>query len=219
MKLRAQQQVGLTRWEVTALAVCSMALLGVIVLSCLPVLARPHGGKFPMALCCLNNLKQVGLAYRLWANDFGGEYPFSSTNALGSLAWANTPEVFRHFQALSNELVTPKILHCRSDRSRSEATNFTQLSNTNLSYFVGLDAREDAPNSILSGDRFLTGGTLSNGFLRVLTPASAAGWTQDIHENVGIIGLGDGSAQRVIRNQLRAQIAGMSNTFIRLAVP
>ena len=182
---------------------------------------KSHRHGHSAGIRCLNNLKQVGLSYRLWANDYGGEYPFSSTNAAGSLAWANTPEVFRHYQALSNELVTPKVLHCRSDRSRSAATDFTQLSNTNLSYFVGLDAREDAPNSILSGDRFLTGGTLSNGFLRVLTPASAAGWIQEIHENVGNIGLGDGSVQQVRAVQLRRQIAWATTnrSFLRLAVP
>ncbi len=172
-----------------------------------------------MRIGCVNNLKQLGIAYRLWANDHGDKFPFASTNADGSLAWVNSSEVFRHFQVMSNELVTPKVLVCRADKKRKVATDFLQFSNTNLSYFVGLDAREDAPHSILSGDRNIAGGTFSNGFLRVLSTNSAAEWTKEIHQNQGNIGLGDGSVNRVTTMQLRAQIAATSNAFIRLAVP
>ncbi len=168
---------------------------------------------------CISHLKQVGLASRLWANDREDRYPFASTNAAGSLAWVNSPEVFRHYQVMSNELFTPRILACPADSARLAVTNFAKLSNTNLSYFVGFDAREDAPNSILSGDRNLIGGTLSNGFLRVLTPGAAAGWTKEIHHDAGNIGLGDGSAQQMTSVALRQHVSGMTNAVIRLAVP
>lgn len=216
MKLRAQQQAGLTRWEVAVLAVCGVALLVVIVL---PLFARPKDGKDYMAVRCRNNLRQIGLSFRLWANDYAGEYPFSSTNGVGSLMWANTPEVFRHFQAASNEMVTPKILHCRTDRSRGPAADFASLANTNLRYFMGLDARDDLPGSILTGDRFLGGGTLSNGFLRVLTPNSPVAWTKEIHPPAGNIGLGDGSVQTMTDRQLQKHLATLTNQTIRLAVP
>lgn len=120
---------------------------------------------------------------------------------------------------MSNELVTPKVLICGADKERKMATDFVQFSNANLSYFVGLDAREDTPNSILSGDRNITGGTLSNGFLRVLRPGTAVEWTKEIHQNTGNIGLGDGSVQQITTVRLRQQIALQTNAFIRLAVP
>ena len=62
--------------------------------------------------------------------------------------------MFRHFQIMSNELNTPKLLYCpsESDRGRTMATVFSSdakdrsgrevvfSSNSNLSYFVGVDA-------------------------------------------------------------------------------
>jgi hypothetical protein len=178
-----------------------------------------HGKVKAYRIVCVNNLKQVGLAHRIWANDHEGQFSFASTNMDSSLAWVNSPEVFRHFQIMSNELMTPKILVCRADTQRSRATNFNEFSNTNLSYFVGLDAREDAPQSLLSGDRNITGGTLSNGFLRVLFPNTAVEWTKEIHQDAGNIGLGDGSVQQVTTAKLRQQLALQTNAFIRLAVP
>ncbi len=168
---------------------------------------------------CISHLKQVGLGSRLWANDHEEHYPFSSTNAAGSLVWVNSPEVFRHYQAMSNELVTAIVLACPADSERLSVSDFGKLSNSNLSYFVGFDAREDAPNSILSGDRNITGGTLSKGFLRVLTPGAAVGWTKEIHHDAGNIGLGDGSAQQMMSAEFQKHVAALTNQTIRLAVP
>lgn len=168
---------------------------------------------------CVGNLKQVGLSFRLWANDHADEFPFYSTAPNSSRPFAPTPQVFRHFQVMSNELETPKILRCHTDKTRTAATDFQQLQNTNLSYFVGLDAREDAPQSILSGDRNLTGGTWSGGFLRTLTPRTEAGWTADLHQFSGNVGLADGSVAQVNTNDLRRHLSALTNTVIRLAVP
>ena len=212
---QAARQTGLTLVEVLVL----IAIIAII------VALIPHGshsGKTrAQRIICSNNLKQVGLSYRVWANDHEGQYPFAYTSTGGSTAWKNSPETFRHFQVLSNELVTPKILICRADQARRVATNFHEFSNANLSYFVGLDAREDAPHSILSGDRNITGGMLSNGFLRVLNANSEAGWTKEIHQDAGNIGLGDGSVQQLTVAGLRRQIAlaATNSSFIRLAIP
>ncbi len=221
MKICAQQQAGLTRLEVTALAICGVVLLGLMVLLILPGFARAKTGRHEPQRRCVNNLRQVGLSYLLWANDNEGRFPFASTNTNSSLAWLNSTQVFRHYRAISNELVTPKVLNCYADKNRIKASDFAQLSNTNLSYFVGLDAQPDNPQSILSGDRNITGGTLSNGFLRVLGVNSEAGWTKEIHQNAGNVGLGDGSVQQLTPMRLRQQIArAMTNSsFIRLAVP
>ena len=47
-------------------------------------------------------------------------------------------DTFRHFQVMSNELSTPKILACPAD-TRAAANNFFRLKNQNVSYFVGLE--------------------------------------------------------------------------------
>lgn len=170
-------------------------------------------------ISCSSQLKQLGIAHRIWANDHKDEFVFASSDPEGSRPFANSPQVFRHYQALSNELVTPKILRCPLDASRTAATNFPQLLNTNLSYFVGLDAHEGDPAQILSGDRSLAGGTWSGGFLRTLTPRIEAGWMAELHPNFGHVGLADGSAQAFSTNELRRHLAGMTNAAIRLAVP
>ena len=61
------------------LIVLALALLGYL-------LAMPprHGGRYKQ-LSCVNNLKQIGLAFRTWALDNDGQFPFNvSTNAGGT---------------------------------------------------------------------------------------------------------------------------------------
>lgn len=67
------------------------------------------------SIACINNLKQVGLAIRIWAND---NKDFSPPD----------------FLSLSNELNTPKILVCPDDTNRIAATNFANYSDANCSY-------------------------------------------------------------------------------------
>jgi len=172
-------------------------------------------------LGCTSHLKQVGLAHRMFANDHNDEFPFAVSNELGgSLSFAHTPQVFQHYMAMSNELVTPKVLVCSEDKQRTRATSFlAPLSNQNISYFVGLDARESKPDRILSGDRNITGGTLSNGFLRLISKRDSAGWTRDIHNRNGNVGLADGSAWQVTPALLDRQIRTQDLAVIRLAIP
>jgi competence protein ComGC len=218
MKTRTHSQSGLSLVEILVI----VATVVLLFLAFAPRLTS-RGNRAPR-ISCTSHLKQVGLAYRLWSNDHNDRFPFASTNAESSLPFVNSPAVFRHFQVMSNELVTPKILVCLSDGKRTKATDFDKFSNANLSYFVGFDAREDSPQSILSGDRNVTGGTLSNGFLRVLGPKTEAGWTKEIHVNAGNIGLGDGSVQQVtvksLQTQVQNHLEAMTNlATIRLAIP
>lgn len=144
MKLRTHRLHGLTLVEIL-IALATVALLIVLLVS-LSNSRQGSKGRAPR-ISCVSNLKQVGLAYRLWSNDHEDQFPFASTNAGGSFRFANSPQVFLHYVAMSNELVTPKILTCFEDKERSKTADFTQFSNKNLSYFVGPDAREDQPQS------------------------------------------------------------------------
>jgi hypothetical protein len=213
MKIKAQRESGLSILEV-CLVLVALALVASLFLGRL----NADKGRAPR-IACTSNLKQVGLAFRLWANDHGGQYPQASMNPSGTLSFAHSPQVFRHFLAMSNELVTPKVLSCLEDKKRTRAVDFTKFSNANLSYFVCLDANELYPNGLLSGDRNIVGGTLSNGFLRTLTPNSEVAWTNGIHERQGNVGLADGSVQQMTSHHLRKQLATMTNEAIRLAIP
>ncbi len=214
------RQAGLTLVECLVV----LAILAIAAALYLPALARENART--KGISCTSSLKQLGLAHRIWSNDHNDEFVFASSAPESSRPFLNSPQVFRHYQALSNELVTPKILVCSQDfkrrppeRDSNRNLGFQNLSNTNLSYFVGLDAREDAPQSILSGDRNLTGGTWSGGFLRTFTPRTEAGWTAELHQFAGNVGLADGSIQQFNTNSLRQHLAGMTNAVIRLAVP
>src|SRR5688572_2274242 len=182
---QAARQAGLTLVEgVVVLAI--LAVAGALYLSTLSRGIAPT-----RRISCTSHLKQTGLSHRLWANDHNDEFVFTSVAPDSSRPFVNSPQVFRHYQAMSNELVTPKLLHCPTDMARTAATDFTTLHNANLSYFVGLDAHEGDPAQILSGDRNITGGTWSGGFLRTLTPRTEVRWTTELHQHNGNLGLAD----------------------------
>ena len=135
----------------------------------------------------------------------------------GSLEAVTNGEVFRHFQVMSNELSDPRILVCPTDTRRPAASFRSGFSNTNLSYFVGVDADEILPQMLLSGDRNLTNAApLSNGILFV-TSNTPAWWTAGLHKKEGNVVLADGSIQSWSTLELMkfSQLGGTN----RLALP
>lgn len=170
---------------------------------------------------CVNNLKQIGLAGRVWKGDQTVTFPMSvrGTNG-GTMEFITGLNVWRHFQVMSNELSTPKILICPADVSRTvPAKNFDFFSNSNLSYFIGLDASDANTDSFLSGDRNITNGTpIRNGILE-LTTNNSAGWTAEMHNKVGNILLSDGNVQQVSQIGLRQALADTGAFTNRLQMP
>ncbi len=168
---------------------------------------------------CASNLKHIGLASKTFGLDAKDQYPMNveATNG-GSLEAVATGEVFRHFQALSNELSTPILLVCPAD-SRKRATNFTTLASSNVSYFIGLDAKDSMPSMFLSGDRNLTNGTrLSPNRILVLTTNRPVGWTHEMHKFAGNVALSDGSVQGFTSSKLNQALIASGETN-RLAIP
>src|ERR1041385_2484494 len=156
---------------------------------------------------CSSNLKQIGLAFRLWSNDHNDKFPMQfDASKEGSREAIDKQEPWRHFLALSNELLNPKVLACPAD-DRPRATNFLKLTLTNLSYFVGLDADETLPQTLLAGDRNVTNGVAPTKGILELADNPPAGWTEKIHVEQGNLGLSDGSAQPTTTATLRRQIA------------
>lgn len=154
---------------------------------------------------CVNNLKQMGTAFRIWSNDNGDQNPWEvSTNAGGSKEFALTGEAFTHFQAMSNELGQfPKVLICPADTARAAAIDFAHFGDSNVSYFIGLSvtSTNDNPSLFLSGDRNLT----DNGGIRrgrvTLTTRSLVNWGPGLHTvkkgaPAGNVVLADGATQQ-----------------------
>jgi hypothetical protein len=122
---------------------------------------------------------------------------------------------------MSNELSTPRILNCPSDANRTRATNFTSdLVDSKVSYFVGLDAGKTNAAMLLAGDRNLTtnGVPVESGLL-TLTTNSLAAWTSQIHRKNGNVGLANGSVQQVTTSGLQKLIANTGVTTNRLVLP
>lgn len=133
--------------------VCVVAIIVILVAMILPT---GHGDRrHYMRIKCINNLKNVGLAYRIFATDHNELFPFQlSTKDEGSLELRH--DVYAQFRTLSNELSTPKILLCPRLHPATETTNWFSLDASNVGYYVGLTASQTNTNSILSGDTGFT---------------------------------------------------------------
>lgn len=197
-----------------------VAALAVLVAMFLPGLMKTRVRA--SRLNCVNHLKQVGLSFRMWAQDNGDQFPMrvSVTNG-GTMELVESGTVYPHFLVMSNELNTPKILVCPEDRRRSPAMSFsTNFSNTNLSYFVGVDASELMPQSFLTGDDHFTvhGQRPKSGLLQLGTNRPVA-WLRERHAYGGNVGLADGSVQSFTSASFLRSVAGSGVGTNRLAIP
>lgn len=181
--------------------------LSVLVALYLPSLTRRRGCSG--GISCVNNLKQVGLSFRQWALDNNDKNPMqvSVTNG-GTKELTGGGNVYVHFRVMSNELNTPKILFCpqETNSKRQPATTFAsavspgtpyQVPFTNdnyVSYFVGVDAVDTAPQMFLTGDDNLAvrAVRVKPGLLSLWTNTPIA-WTKERHVNQGNICRADGS--------------------------
>jgi prepilin-type N-terminal cleavage/methylation domain-containing protein/prepilin-type processing-associated H-X9-DG protein len=217
---------GLTLFEVLVV-IAALAVLAAILL---PALApRPyHHGAY-----CENDLKQVGLAFRVWEGDNNDKYPmsFSVTNG-GTMELVESGVVFRHFEVMSNELNTPKILFCpqETDPKRSMASMWRSTpashdeipftGDTNTSYFIGVDATDLNPSMFLAGDRNLAWkGTALKPGLHSLSTNDVVSWTAELHVNQGNVLMADGSVQSFNQKSLQEAMINTGFATNRLAVP
>jgi len=194
-----------------------LAVIGILAAMLLPALAKAK--QRAQRIQCVNDLKQVGLAYRVWEGDHDDKFPMAVSNKFGgTLEWVPGGNAFRHFQVMSNELVTPKVLVCPAD-TRQPAVDFAHLQNQNISYFVGLDAKSEDPQALLAGDRNITNGLSPVRTVLLLPPDRATGWTESIHRGVGNVGLSDGSVQQLSTPGLQTVVKTTGETTNRIALP
>ena len=190
-----------TRLEL-AIVVLLVVIVAVLVLS---VVKAARGNAH--LIQCNTNLKEVGLALKIWANDHNDHLPVTvSTNLGGSLEYAMNVQAFRHFLTVSNELGSPLKLTCPAD-SRWSSRDWSTLANNNLSYFISLDAEERDAGMFMLGDRHLDGGTNTVGNVLTVTAKSHLSWGTANHgERVGNIVLVDGSAHQIWEAELHKYV-------------
>jgi competence protein ComGC len=229
-RVSLQKTAALTLTEVLVV-VLSIAVLAALFL---PVLAAAK--KKSSKIGCVNDLKQVGLAFRIWSGDNGDKYPMEVSvkdgGAMESVAAGNVVLVF---QVMSNELSSPKVVYCPNDKDHMTATNFnSDFTAKNISYFVDLVADQQRPQTFLSGDdNFAIGGVpVKSGLLELSTNAPIA-WTSGRHDDsynaifgplrriisFGNIGLADGSVAAVRNSGLVNLLPQTGLATNRLAIP
>jgi prepilin-type N-terminal cleavage/methylation domain-containing protein/prepilin-type processing-associated H-X9-DG protein len=179
-----------------------VVLIAVLAFVLLPALSKAKAKA--MRIHCVGNLKNVGLAHRIFATDNGELFPWERSAAVmtNQINFPNLTglsagdQAVRIYQSVSNELSTPKIIACPAD-VREPADNWLELATNNITYFVGLSAREGLWQTFLAGDRNLVlDGNELTGRVELKSGAHVA-WDKNVHRFQGNVAMGDGSVQQL----------------------
>jgi prepilin-type N-terminal cleavage/methylation domain-containing protein len=190
-----------------------ISIIGVLAAFLLPSLASTQSKA--KRTQCVNNVKQIALALRMWANEHGDKFPWQVTQSEGG-SMQDVPELdwAMHFRVCSEELGTPKVLVCPADASKQPlTTRWEDLDGAmNISYFVGKSADETKPLTLLTGDANLEVANANDISSSQFTWTDAVGtsimvqFEIKVHGDSGNIALSDGSVQSVTSMGLRELI-------------
>ncbi|HTY87040.1 MAG TPA: prepilin-type N-terminal cleavage/methylation domain-containing protein [Candidatus Acidoferrum sp.] len=101
-----------------------IAIIAILAALLLPALAAAK--RKAQRINCVSNLKQDGIAFRLWEGDNNDRYPMAVSTTYGGMkeriyTTGATPQAYNVnavFVVMSNELSTPKILYCPADNGQ-----------------------------------------------------------------------------------------------------
>ena len=195
-----------------------IAIIAILAGMLLPALAKAKAKA--KQTVCLNNLHQLGIAWKVWATDNKDNYPWSLSvsngGTLGSADWAE------NFKRCSNEIGSLRVILCPTDIARKAGTNWTRLDGmSNISYCIGLAANETKPQTIVAGDSNITGGGggLDPSWSIFLGSSIDAAWDTRFHVKNGNLAMPDGSVKNTKTETLRGQISaalasGLTNVVL-----
>ena len=169
-----------------------IAITAILASMLLPALAKAK--QKAQRISCMNNLKEVGIAYRLFADDNSDQVPAQNAcppNGAGWQCLATTgnaaQNVWSNYACMGNDMgQSPKLVLCPADDRTTVAgafyapypTGTAGFGNTTLSYFCGVGANDVYPQSIAGGDRNL-GGTSAT------QPDANYGWSPAVNSSGG----------------------------------
>ena len=200
-----------------------IAIIAILASMLLPAIAKAKAKANRIA--CVSNMKQVDVAIILWSLDHDGRYPW--VVKMSDDGTYSKDQAWQHFAVLSNELSTPKVLRCPTDKDRTAAdtfagtaTGFVTAKNLALSYAVGTEATEGNTSMHIVVDRNIMGADGKNcslagvvGTITTLNPyAGSTTWTKELHNNEGNMGLADGSVQLFTQFQLLTHLENTGDT-------
>jgi len=111
-------------------------------------------------IACVNNLKQLGLAVRIWETDNGDVFP---------------PDII----SMKNEISSPKVLICPTDEGRQPAADWASYSAANVSYqYLAASAAATEPQRVMWVCPIHHNVTLCDGSVQQLSAERFAGLVQ-----------------------------------------
>jgi prepilin-type N-terminal cleavage/methylation domain-containing protein len=229
-----------------------IAVIGILAGLLLPVLSAAK--EKARMVACKNNLKQIALAWTMWVQDHEeNTFPFhvkavqsppgsgQYAPSAGTTGHPLADNPWLHFSWISNQLGSPKVLVCPSDRKRRMAYTWgneeggllnANYLNKSISYFVGTDAALNMPydqsqQHILVGDHNLhvnvngglhcpSGVNNAAGVNLPLPATTTVGWTNGVHRGIGNIALVDTSVHAETRRSLLQTIVVGDNRGSRV---
>jgi len=234
--IRHSNRSAFTRAELVA----TLGAICLCVLILLPSLAS--NGSRSEQVGCMNNLRQIGIAFQAWGNEHDDQRPwFVMTNIAqnqgGTRGHPLMNNAWIHFTALSN-FMSPTLLSDPGEMGRNKRVAHTWsfspsdgLFNGNfrdnaLSYMLGVHATVPELANILTADRNVSFDGVSGcayGFTQVLNltfpPTGFRGWTNGNHGTFGNVLLNDGrveftSSRRLYGILLKIDDVGFSEHFL-----
>jgi prepilin-type processing-associated H-X9-DG protein len=224
LDLAKSESLGLTQAEVIVLLGIVSCFFFFLFFFILPV--EQASKRHEQRIYCVSNLRQMSMAFQTWADDHNKKFPMeiSATNG-GTMESIASGNVAGGFEIMSNELPNLKILICPADSIHPAVTNFANgLGNSNISYFVSLDADEGSPERILSGDdNFeISRVPVHSGLLQFSNDAPI-GWSTSRHMGVGNLSFADGSVAEEFSNSFHNAMLyatkGVGTMTNRFAIP